>query len=74
MINLRQVRDAIRLECDNHESCKGCRFNRFKVGICALKNITDAEIDQIAELVKDNKNVSEYRKRLILEQMEDLWK
>lgn len=70
MINLRQVRDGIKLECDNRESCTGCVFDRFRLGVCMIRNITDAELEQLAELFKDNKNVSEYRKRLVMEQME----
>lgn len=64
MISLRQARDAIKNECDNRESCTGCKFDRLGLGVCTIKNITDKKIEQLGEILKDDS------KSLILEQME----
>lgn len=70
MINLKQVRDCIKEECDKNPLCTGCEYSRFRLGICKLKYISDEEIEQLEEVLKDKKSVLQSRKDLILERME----
>ena len=70
MFSLKQVRDCIKEECDKKTSCTGCKYSSFRLGICMIKNVSDEELEQLAGLLKDKKSESEYRKSLILEEME----
>ena len=55
MINLEEVRDYIAHECTQHDTCTGCKLNSFGLGVCMLKNISNEEIAQFEQILKDNK-------------------
>lgn len=70
MINLKEVRDVIANECQKHATCTCCKFNRFRLGICMLKNISDEEFEQLAEIVNDKANCKKCTQDIKLARMQ----
>lgn len=59
-IDLLELRELMRKECSkNYVTCSGCKFRCFRLSICNIKTISDAELKKLNEIMRDAQAVRE---------------